>query len=163
MNINVLIRSPRQRLIIHYHFSLGYTHELFAGHLSMPVGKPPIGYHGEGGYRRNTFDLRRKPSVFDDSDGEIYLRVMSYAVHTYVYTCTHLCMLTYSEMHYTSVHWYTYYAVYVVYYPLTLAHTRTHMHTHTHTHTHTHACTHARLKTSCFETQHKTQNSISSS
>lgn len=44
----------------------GYTSELYAGHLSMPTGKPVIGYHGEGGYRRNTFDLRRRPSVFDD-------------------------------------------------------------------------------------------------
>ena len=47
----------------------GYTSELYAGHLSMPTGKPVIGYHGEGGYRRNTFDLRRRQSVFDDDSG----------------------------------------------------------------------------------------------
>ena len=35
----------------------------------MKTGPPNIGYHGENGYRRNTPDLRRRKSVFDD-EGE---------------------------------------------------------------------------------------------
>ena len=47
----------------------GYHRDLFGGHLSVKTGPPNIGYHGEDGYRRNTPDLRRRKSVFDD-EGE---------------------------------------------------------------------------------------------
>ena len=45
---------------------IGYSRDLYGGHLSVKTGPPNIGYHGEAGYRRNTPDLRRRQSVFDD-------------------------------------------------------------------------------------------------
>jgi len=44
---------------------LGYTRQLYGGHLSVPTAPPVVGYNGEEGWRRNTFDLRKKRSVFD--------------------------------------------------------------------------------------------------
>ena len=54
--------------MIHYNnsYSTGYSRDLYGGHSSVITGPPNIGYHGEGGYRRNTPDLRRRQSVFDD-------------------------------------------------------------------------------------------------
>lgn len=43
----------------------GYTRRLYGGHISVPTVPPVVGYHGPEGYRRNTFDLRQKRSVFD--------------------------------------------------------------------------------------------------
>lgn len=43
----------------------GYTRKLYGGHGSVPVNKPFPGYNGEDGYRRNTPELRAKPSPFD--------------------------------------------------------------------------------------------------
>ena len=45
-------------------FFPGYTRCLYGGHLSIPTAPPIQGYHGGEGYRRNTPDLRIKPSVF---------------------------------------------------------------------------------------------------
>lgn len=42
----------------------GYTCKIYGGHLGVPTAPPFQGYNGEGGYRRNTPDLRAKPSVF---------------------------------------------------------------------------------------------------
>ena len=53
-------------------FHPGYCSDLFAGHLSTPPPKGIIGYNGEAGYRRNTFDLRRRPSVFGDTEEGAY-------------------------------------------------------------------------------------------
>lgn len=47
------------------HYFAGYTRQIFGGHLSVPTAPPGVGYHGECGYRRNTFALRRRPSAFD--------------------------------------------------------------------------------------------------
>lgn len=44
---------------------LGYTRRLYGGHTTVPTDPAMDGYNGPEGYRRNTFDLRRKPSVFD--------------------------------------------------------------------------------------------------
>lgn len=44
----------------------GYNRDMYGGHLSVKTAPPNIGYHGEDGYRRNTPDLRRRKSVFDD-------------------------------------------------------------------------------------------------
>ncbi|XP_064401898.1 sperm microtubule associated protein 1-like [Halichondria panicea] len=46
----------------------GYTRKLYGGHLSIPTTPSVVGYHGDEGYRRNTFDLRKKRSAFDYED-----------------------------------------------------------------------------------------------
>ena len=43
----------------------GYTRRVYGGHLTVPTDPSKDGYNGPDGYRRNTFDLRQKPSVFD--------------------------------------------------------------------------------------------------
>jgi len=43
----------------------GYTRKIYGGHTTNPVALPKNGYHGENGYRRNTPNLRYKPSPFD--------------------------------------------------------------------------------------------------
>lgn len=59
-------------------FFTGYCSDLFAGHLSTPPPKGVIGYNGEAGYRRNTFDLRRRPSVFGDcEEGACTIQMLS--------------------------------------------------------------------------------------
>lgn len=45
-----------------------YTRRVYGGHLSVPTDPSKDGYNGPEGYRRNTFDLRRQPSVFDYED-----------------------------------------------------------------------------------------------
>jgi hypothetical protein len=47
------------------HHDSGYTRRLYGGHLSVPTSPLKQGYHGSEGYRRNTPNLRMKPSVFD--------------------------------------------------------------------------------------------------
>lgn len=50
----------------HNYIVTGYSRDMYGGHLSVKTDPPNIGYHGEDGYRRNTPDLRRRKSVFDD-------------------------------------------------------------------------------------------------
>jgi hypothetical protein len=46
----------------------GCTRLVWGGHTSVPTEPAVIGWHGEEGYRRNTFDLRARYSVFDYED-----------------------------------------------------------------------------------------------
>lgn len=48
-----------------YAYTTGYTRHVYGGHLTVPTDPSKDGYNGPDGYRRNTFDLRQKPSVFD--------------------------------------------------------------------------------------------------
>ena len=43
----------------------GCTRLVWGGHTSVPTEHAAVGWHGEEGYRRNTFDLRARHSVFD--------------------------------------------------------------------------------------------------
>ena len=51
-------------------YPIDYTRRIYGGHITVPTEPPKTGYHGEEGYRKNTPDLRRRPSVFD-YEGEL--------------------------------------------------------------------------------------------
>ena len=68
MYVYVILMSIHALNISFPNLYKGYDRSLHDGHLSLPNPKPITGYWGEDGYRRNTFDLRRRPSVFDDPD-----------------------------------------------------------------------------------------------
>lgn len=44
---------------------VGTTRQVWGGHTSAPTDPAMIGWNSEEGYRRNTFDLRARKSVFD--------------------------------------------------------------------------------------------------
>ena len=46
--------------------AVGYTRKVYGGHTTVPTTPAQDGYHGEEGYRKNTPELRRRRSVFED-------------------------------------------------------------------------------------------------
>lgn len=59
---------------------LGYTRRLYGGHTTVPTDPAMDGYNGPEGYRQNTFDLRRKPSVFDYEGTQMTLQTEHYNI-----------------------------------------------------------------------------------
>ena len=55
--------------------SAGTTRQVWGGHTSIPTDTAVVGWNGEDGYRRNTFELRARPSVFDDKGITSNIRV----------------------------------------------------------------------------------------
>lgn len=44
---------------------VGCTRQIWGGHTTVPTDPAIVGWNSEAGYRRNTFDLRARRSVFD--------------------------------------------------------------------------------------------------
>ena len=50
---------------VHDTVHAGCTRRIWGGHTSVPTEPSVVGWYGKEGYRRNTFDLRARRSVFD--------------------------------------------------------------------------------------------------
>ena len=73
----------------------GCTRLVWGGHTSVPTDPPIVGWNSEEGYRRNTFDLRARRSVFDyegdstimEIDLQLFRLKLNRKFSVYIYIC----------------------------------------------------------------------------